>query len=146
MSKAIIVAKERKNIEMARITNNVDRASTDFCTAADTKFDPAKPVASKGLSSRQDADLLIKNGPNMLSPSHKRHPILMFLDELRDLLNLMLPISGIACHVIYAIDPIANFSNVYIGAILIVVAFANACVTFYQLQKSQSILESFMVT
>ncbi len=38
----------------------------------------------------------------------------------------------------------ANFQNTYLGAILIGVAFINAFVDFYQLQKSEAILASFL--
>lgn len=37
-----------------------------------------------------------------------------------------------------------NFANTYLGAILILVAFLNAFIEFYQLQKSEAILASFL--
>lgn len=148
MPSNIVVVKERKNVEMVPLLMQTEHL-LDFAqlqTQCATSFDPTKPLASKGLTAQQASDLLLKNGPNMLSPPKKRHPLLMFLDHLLGLFNLMLLISGIGCYIIYAIDPVANFSNVYIGAILITVAFANAYVTFYQVQKSQAILESFLVS
>jgi sodium/potassium-transporting ATPase subunit alpha len=57
----------------------------------------------------------------------------------------MLLVSGIACYILFAIDPVANFSNVYIGGILLAVGFINAGIEFYQVRKSQAILESFLV-
>ena len=56
----------------------------------------------------------------------------------------MLLVSGVLCYILYGIDTVGNASNVYIGAILIVVAFANAFIEFYQVQKAQSILQSFL--
>lgn len=38
----------------------------------------------------------------------------------------------------------ANFQNTYLGAILIAVAFINAGIDFYQIQKSEAILASFL--
>jgi magnesium-transporting ATPase (P-type) len=38
----------------------------------------------------------------------------------------------------------ANFQNTYLGAILISVAFINAGIDFYQIQKSEAILASFL--
>jgi sodium/potassium-transporting ATPase subunit alpha len=38
----------------------------------------------------------------------------------------------------------ANFQNTYLGGILIAVAFLNAFIEFYQLQKSEAILASFL--
>jgi sodium/potassium-transporting ATPase subunit alpha len=37
-----------------------------------------------------------------------------------------------------------NFQNTYLGGILIAVAFLNAFIEFYQLQKSEAILASFL--
>jgi sodium/potassium-transporting ATPase subunit alpha len=37
-----------------------------------------------------------------------------------------------------------NFANTYLGGILIGVAFLNAFIEFYQLQKSEKILASFL--
>src|SRR5262245_21008058 len=37
-----------------------------------------------------------------------------------------------------------NFANTYLGGILIGVAFLNAFIEFYQLQKSEAILASFL--
>lgn len=37
-----------------------------------------------------------------------------------------------------------NFQNTYLGGILIAVAFINAFIEFYQLQKSEAILASFL--
>jgi magnesium-transporting ATPase (P-type) len=38
----------------------------------------------------------------------------------------------------------ANFQNTYLGGILILVAFINASIDFYQIQKSEAILASFL--
>ena len=58
--------------------------------------------------------------------------------------NFILLICGIVAYVIFAIDPANNFPNVYIGGLLIFVALVNAYIEFYQHQKSQAILDSFM--
>ncbi|KXN70598.1 hypothetical protein CONCODRAFT_170603 [Conidiobolus coronatus NRRL 28638] len=63
---------------------------------------------------------------------------------LSSLFNLLLILAGILSYILYGIDPVANRSNVYLGAILIIVAFLNALVEFVQLQKSASVLESFL--
>lgn len=41
-------------------------------------------------------------------------------------------------------DRQTNFQNTYLGGILIAVAFLNAFIEFYQLQKSEAILASFL--
>ncbi|KAI8903615.1 hypothetical protein EDD86DRAFT_272276 [Gorgonomyces haynaldii] len=107
-------------------------------------FNNAKPTASEGLSAQEAVTRLSKFGPNALTPPKKKNAILQFLEYLMGLFNVMLLISGIACYILYGIDSIGNASNVYIGGILIVVAFINAYIEFYQVRKSQAILESFM--
>ena len=42
------------------------------------------------------------------------------------------------------IDSQANFANTYLGGILIFVAFLNAFIDWYQTQKSEAILASFL--
>ena len=42
------------------------------------------------------------------------------------------------------VKPQANFQNTYLGGILILVAFINASIDFYQIQKSEAILASFL--
>ena len=42
------------------------------------------------------------------------------------------------------IETQANFQNTYLGGILILVAFINASIDFYQIQKSEAILASFL--
>ncbi|KAL2917749.1 hypothetical protein HK105_202622 [Polyrhizophydium stewartii] len=104
----------------------------------------AKPVSSQGLMATEAAKRLQENGPNQLSPPKKRHPFLRFLDHLMGLFNVMLLVSGVAAYILLAIDPVGNSQNTYVGAILLVVAFMNAGIEFYQVQKSQAILESFL--
>ncbi|KAH6576032.1 hypothetical protein BASA60_004692 [Batrachochytrium salamandrivorans] len=106
--------------------------------------DAVKPTVSKGLSPEEATKRLEQYGPNQLSPPKKRHPFLRFLDHLLGLFNLMLLVSGIAAYILLAIDPVGNKQNIYVGAILIGVAFMNAGIEFYQVQKSQAILESFL--
>ena len=43
-----------------------------------------------------------------------------------------------------SIETQANFQNTYLGGILILVAFINASIDFYQIQKSEAILASFL--
>ena len=109
------------------------------------QFDLKKPTNSAGLSIDESNKRLAEYGPNMLSPPKKIHPVVQFIMYMLHVFNVMLWLSGIAAYVVYAIQPEGNFANVYIGAVLIIVAFANAGIEFYQTQKSQSILESFMV-
>ncbi|KAJ1561048.1 hypothetical protein HK405_005089, partial [Cladochytrium tenue] len=132
--------KETSKVNMVDHLLSFEEIQAKYTTA----FNPDKPLESGGLSSETAAQRLIENGPNMLSPPKKRHPFLKFLDILMGLFNLMLLVSGVAAYIILAIDPADNFQNTYVGAILIFVGFMNAFIDFYQQQKSQAILESFL--
>ncbi|KAJ3181454.1 hypothetical protein HDU87_001062 [Geranomyces variabilis] len=105
---------------------------------------PEKPASSPGLSTAEAAKRLAEQGPNQLSPPKKRHPILKFLDHLLGLFNLMLLAAGIASYILLAIDFQGNKPNLWLGGILILVAFINALIEFIQGQKSAAILESFL--
>jgi sodium/potassium-transporting ATPase subunit alpha len=59
--------------------------------------------------------------------------------------NLLLLICGFLTWILLAIDPVANFENSYIGAILIGVALLNAYIEYFQHAKSAALLDSFLV-
>ncbi|KNC97081.1 HAD ATPase, P-type, family IC [Spizellomyces punctatus DAOM BR117] len=107
-------------------------------------FTPEKPASSQGLSAAEAAKRLEEYGPNQLSPPKKRHPFLKFLDHLLGLFNLMLLVAGVASYILLAIDFEGNKPNLWLGAILLAVAFLNAFIEFFQGQKSAAILESFL--
>ncbi|KAJ3318730.1 hypothetical protein HDV06_007055 [Boothiomyces sp. JEL0866] len=108
------------------------------------KFNSAKAVASEGLSTEEAKKRLETDGLNQLSPPKKVHPVIQFIMYLMHVFNVMLWVSGIVAYIVYAVQPQGNTINIYIGGICIFVAFANAFIEFYQTQKSQAILESFM--
>ncbi|RGB26460.1 hypothetical protein C1646_420642 [Rhizophagus diaphanus] len=104
----------------------------------------SKPSESKGLNVNQAEKLLEENGPNILTPPKRKHPILKYLECLMTLFNILLILAGILMYILFAIDPANNQPNTYLGAIFLGVAFLNAFIEFYQLQKSAAILESFL--
>jgi len=60
------------------------------------------------------------------------------------LFNIILIVSGVLEYILLGIDFHNNIQNTYLGGILIAVAFLNAFIEFYQLQKSEAILASFL--
>ncbi|KAJ3351292.1 hypothetical protein HDU83_009019 [Entophlyctis luteolus] len=104
----------------------------------------SKPQDSLGLTTAEAAKRLLENGPNCLTPPKKRHWLLRFLDILLGLFNMMLIVSGIACYILLGINYAENYQNTYLGAILLFVAFGNAAIEFFQMQKAAAILESFL--
>ncbi|KAJ3113569.1 hypothetical protein HDU96_003267 [Phlyctochytrium bullatum] len=131
---------ENRSINIVEHLLSIPEVAAKF----NVQVDEAKPSGSQGLSAAEAAKRLEENGPNMLTPPKKKHPFFKFMECLLGVFNLMLIASGVAAYITLAIDYKNNFSNTYLGAILIVVAFMNAAIEFFQLQKSQSILESFL--
>ncbi|KAK0713196.1 hypothetical protein B0T26DRAFT_753337 [Lasiosphaeria miniovina] len=116
----------------------------DVAERYETSINMKKPGDSLGLTTQQAEELLREHGPNILTPPKKRHPILKYLDALKSLFNLLLIFAGILEYILLGVDFKSNFQNTYLGAILILVAFLNAFIDFYQQQKSQALLESFL--
>ncbi|KAF4636901.1 hypothetical protein G7Y89_g1176 [Cudoniella acicularis] len=109
-----------------------------------TNINLDKPAESLGLTTHQAEQLLQEHGPNILTPPKKKHPILKFLGYLTSLFNMLLIVAGCLEYILLGIDFKDNFPNTYLGAILILVAFINAFIEFYQQYKSQALLESFL--
>eukprot|EP00475_Leptophrys_vorax_P045385 TRINITY_DN9399_c0_g1_i1.p1 TRINITY_DN9399_c0_g1~~TRINITY_DN9399_c0_g1_i1.p1 ORF type:complete len:1122 (-),score=367.71 TRINITY_DN9399_c0_g1_i1:46-3411(-) len=100
------------------------------------------PWESAGLSNAKAAELLEKNGPNMLTPPKRLHPFIMFLHEFKNPLTSLLLLCGALSLVLWGLDTTQTV-NLYLGAVLIVVTFLNAGLEFAQLQKSAAIMDSF---
>ncbi|KAJ3517123.1 hypothetical protein NLJ89_g701 [Agrocybe chaxingu] len=109
-----------------------------------THFDVKDPAQSYGLAADQVEQRLQENGPNVLTPPKKKSVFRKFLDRLFTMFNILLMIAGVLEYVLLGIDFHGNFQNTYLGGILILVAFINASIDFYQIQKSEAILASFL--
>ncbi|KAF8925669.1 hypothetical protein EDD21DRAFT_390024 [Dissophora ornata] len=107
-------------------------------------IEPTKASNSNGLDSSVAAQRLLENGPNILSPPKQISPFMKFFHCLTSLFNLLLILAGVLNYILLAVDPKDNKVNTYLGAILIVVAFINALIEFYQAQKSAKVLQSFL--
>lgn len=116
----------------------------ELCQQLGTSANGQTPTDSQGLSSDKAAQLLAQNGPNLLAPPKKKHPILIYIAHLTSLFNLLLIFAGCLVYTMYFLDPRENANNVFLGGILIGVAFANAFIEFYQGQKTASVLGSFL--
>ncbi|KAI9260257.1 hypothetical protein BY458DRAFT_459751 [Sporodiniella umbellata] len=131
---------KKKDVDITEHLMTHEECAAKFNTHIDTK----KASESKGLTSQQAANIMAETGPNRLTPPKKRHPILKYLDCVVKLFNLLLILAGILDYILLAINFQENFANTYLGAILIGVALLNAFIEFYQEQKSQALLESFL--
>ncbi|KAG5717870.1 Sodium/potassium-transporting ATPase subunit alpha-3 [Termitomyces sp. T112] len=114
-----------------------------------TSIDTKDAANSYGLSTTEAQARLQRDGPNILTPPKKKSALRkvldpQFLDRLFTMFNVLLMIAGVLEYVLLGIDFKANFQNTYLGGILIAVAFVNASIDFYQIQKSEAILASFL--
>ncbi|KAI9346108.1 hypothetical protein BDR26DRAFT_855871 [Obelidium mucronatum] len=99
---------------------------------------------SVNFKSPQDSqDLLYQYGKNLLPKPKKESAIYRFFMCITNLFNLLLIFGGIAYIILWSFDPVENFANVYIGTVLICVAFINSFIEFYELTKVSMIVESF---
>ncbi|KAJ1817484.1 hypothetical protein LPJ75_001701 [Coemansia sp. RSA 2598] len=116
----------------------------EVCAKYSVKVDAHRPQDSPGLQEQQAADLLARNGPNTLTPPKRKSGLHKFLICLSSLFNLMLIAAGILVYILLAIDFKNNKASIYMGAILIVVAFLNAAIEWYQQRKSENTLAALL--
>ncbi|KAJ3054790.1 hypothetical protein HK097_000782 [Rhizophlyctis rosea] len=116
---------------------------TVLTTRLSTSVNPRAPSTSAGLSRDAASSKLNDAGLNVISPPKKRLPIWKFLQCLASLFNVLLGAAGFGYFIMYAVNPHDYFENIPIGCILIAVAFVNAGIEFYELQKIAAILGSF---
>ncbi|KAG5636133.1 hypothetical protein H0H81_009015 [Sphagnurus paluster] len=109
-----------------------------------TSIDTKNAAGSLGLTAAEAKLRLERDGQNILTPPHKKSAARIFLDRLLTMFNILLMIAGVLEYVLLGIDYKSNFQNTYLGGILILVAFINAGIDFYQIQKSEAILASFL--
>ncbi|KAF5367657.1 hypothetical protein D9757_010968 [Collybiopsis confluens] len=109
-----------------------------------TFIDVKDPGRSSGLSSEEAQKRLAENGPNVLTPPKKKSAFRKYMDKLLTMFNLLLILAGILEYILLGVDFKDNFQNTYLGGILIAVAFVNAFIDWYQVQKSEAILASFL--
>ncbi|KAI8829923.1 P-type cation-transporting ATPase [Chytridium lagenaria] len=116
----------------------------DLMRRYNTSINLSRPLESRGMTEADASQRLLADGPNILTPPKKKSYIILYLECLSNIFNLLLIFCGIATYVLYAIDTVNNAANVYIGAILIGVAFINALIEFWQLLASEKILSGFL--
>ncbi|KAJ3113912.1 hypothetical protein HDU96_002789 [Phlyctochytrium bullatum] len=116
----------------------------EVCTKYETEVDRARPAASIGLRAGVATERLALYGPNVLKPPRKKHWTLVFGECLLNLFNILLMLAAAGTYVLFIMNPVDNFQNSYIGAILFGVTIINAFIEFYQIQKSAAVMDSFM--
>ncbi|KAI0956666.1 hypothetical protein AcW1_005290 [Taiwanofungus camphoratus] len=112
--------------------------------ALDTSIDTKDPGNSYGLTIDEAKARLARDGHNVLTPPKKKSALRKYIDLLLTMFNILLIIAGVLEYILLGINYKDNFANTYLGGILIAVAFLNAFIEFFQLQKSEAILASFL--
>ncbi|EJU00784.1 aminophospholipid-transporting P-type ATPase [Dacryopinax primogenitus] len=133
---------EEKQVDIHEHQYTPARVMDEFHTTF--ALPPLAAGTSIGLSEQEAAARLKRDGPNVLTPPKKKSALRRFFDCLSSLFNVLLIIAGVLEYILLGIDFADNQANEYLGAILIGVAFLNAGIEFYQLQKSEAILASFL--
>ncbi|KAF8968280.1 aminophospholipid-transporting P-type ATPase [Flammula alnicola] len=108
-----------------------------------TNFDVKDPGQSHGLTADEAKARLARDGPNILTPPKQKSALRkVVLDRLFTMFNILLMCAGVLEYIILGID--FHFPKYLPWGILILVAFINASIDFYQIQKSEAILASFL--
>jgi sodium/potassium-transporting ATPase subunit alpha len=137
-------AKQRK-LEEANLDIQEHKLPLDaMADTFKTNFNTKDPGHSLGLTAAEAGRRLQQDGANVLTPPPKKSALRKFLERLFTMFNILLMVAGVLVYILLGIDFKANFANTYLGAILIAVAFINAGIDFYQIQKSEAILASFL--
>jgi sodium/potassium-transporting ATPase subunit alpha len=114
--------KDRRKREKEEEKKHVDinehlMAHRDVAEKYKTRINMEKPGESLGLTTQQAEQLLLEHGPNVLTPSKKRHWILKYWDCLSSLFNLLLILAGFLEYILLGIDFKDNFQNVSVISI-----------------------------
>ncbi|KAJ4475627.1 aminophospholipid-transporting P-type ATPase [Lentinula aciculospora] len=117
---------------------------TDLNDKLSTSVDVKDPGNSNGLTNDEATKRLAQNGPNVLTPPKKKSALRKYIDRLLTMFNILLILAGILEYILLGVNFKENFQNTYLGGILIAVAFLNAFIDWYQVQKSEAILASFL--
>jgi sodium/potassium-transporting ATPase subunit alpha len=114
----------------------------ELAALLDTQVDVARPRYSRGLTQNDAEARLARYGPNTMSPPARYPWYLKFLELLTNFFNMLLLAGGIGYLILFAMRPTINFANVYIGTILVAVAFLNAGIELYELSRIYDIMSS----
>ncbi|KAL0577333.1 hypothetical protein V5O48_004657 [Marasmius crinis-equi] len=131
---------DQKQVDITEHAIPIDALGTQLNTEVDTK----EPGNSLGLTEEEAKVRLARDGKNVLTPPKKKSALRKYIDRLMTMFNILLILAGILEYILLGIDFKDNFANTYLGAILILVAFLNAFIDWYQIQKSEAILASFL--
>uniref|UniRef100_A0A8C3HIE2 Sodium/potassium-transporting ATPase subunit alpha n=1 Tax=Chrysemys picta bellii TaxID=8478 RepID=A0A8C3HIE2_CHRPI len=108
---------------------------------------PQPEMKVKGLTHSKAQEILVRDGPNALTPPPTTPEWVKFCRQLFGGFSILLWIGAILCFLAYGIqagteDDPAN-DNLYLGIVLAAVVIITGCFSYYQEAKSSKIMESF---
>eukprot|EP00854_Cymbomonas_tetramitiformis_P009461 gene9461-11212_t len=98
---------------------------------------------SKGLTTAQVAKQREIHGWNRMTPPKVVHWFLKFLQQFQNFFALLLLAGSALCFIAFAIDPLKDETNLYLGIVLFLVVFATATFQYLQEAKSEKIMAGF---
>nr|XP_020835240.1 sodium/potassium-transporting ATPase subunit alpha-2-like isoform X2 [Phascolarctos cinereus] len=102
---------------------------------------------NKGLSNKQAKEILLRDGPNTLTPPPTTPEWIKFCRQLFGGFSILLWIGSLLCFVAFSIQCVlfkkAEKDNLFLGLVLAGVVIITGCFSYYQEAKSSKIMESF---
>uniref|UniRef100_A0A3P8XJG0 Sodium/potassium-transporting ATPase subunit alpha n=1 Tax=Esox lucius TaxID=8010 RepID=A0A3P8XJG0_ESOLU len=104
-------------------------------------------IPTQGLTSAQAREILLRDGPNTLTPPPTTPEWVKFCRQLFGGFSMLLWIGAILCFLAYTIQAVSEEEpandNLYLGIVLSVVVIVTGCFSYYQEAKSSKIMDSF---
>jgi sodium/potassium-transporting ATPase subunit alpha len=162
-------ANEAKDIEKGNSTNVVPAKNVELAVVGREKIKDGKNLKStpskeyqadehlitvdelvkryntngdKGLTSEHASDLLVKNGPNILTPPKETPEIIKFLKCFLDLFMLLLLAAGVFCLIASGLSGWDQV-NLTLAIVLFVVVFLTVCMTYFQDRQASAVMSTF---
>ncbi|KAL7842462.1 hypothetical protein SRHO_G00241510 [Serrasalmus rhombeus] len=101
----------------------------------------------KGLTNNKAAEILARDGPNVLTPPPTTPEWVKFCKQLFGGFSILLWIGAVLCFLAYSIQAVTEDEpandNLYLGVVLAAVVIITGCFSYYQEAKSSRIMDSF---
>uniref|UniRef100_A0A8C7FLD1 Sodium/potassium-transporting ATPase subunit alpha n=1 Tax=Oncorhynchus kisutch TaxID=8019 RepID=A0A8C7FLD1_ONCKI len=141
--KEVKKAKEKKDMDDLKKEVDLD----DHKLTLDELHKKYGTDLARGLSSARAKEILLRDGPNTLTPPPTTPEWVKFCRQLFGGFSMLLWIGAMLCFLAYGIqaaseDEPAN-DNLYLGVVLSVVVIVTGCFSYYQEAKSSKIMDSF---
>uniref|UniRef100_A0A8C3HH71 Sodium/potassium-transporting ATPase subunit alpha n=1 Tax=Chrysemys picta bellii TaxID=8478 RepID=A0A8C3HH71_CHRPI len=101
------------------------------------------PHRDCGPSARAAQEILVRDGPNALTPPPTTPEWVKFCRQLFGGFSILLWIGAILCFLAYGIQAGTEDDPLYLGIVLAAVVIITGCFSYYQEAKSSKIMESF---